>query len=84
MAIGPGRKPSKGILDSSRESFMKLMIAATVLSVVSASLAVAQQQPPDQAGPAVAQQRPANQAGRPWRSSNRQTRSLERMKAPSA
>jgi TRAP transporter TAXI family solute receptor len=42
---------------------MKLMIAATVLSVVSASLAVAQQQPPDQAGPAVAQQRPANQAG---------------------
>jgi len=42
---------------------MKLMIAATVLSIVSASLAVAQQQPPDQGGQAVAQQRPPNRVG---------------------
>ncbi len=42
---------------------MKLMFAATVLCILSASLAVAQQQPPDQAGPAVAQQRPQNQVG---------------------
>jgi uncharacterized protein len=42
---------------------MKLMLAATVLCIVSASLAVAQQQPPDQVGPAVAQQRPPNRVG---------------------
>jgi TRAP-type uncharacterized transport system substrate-binding protein len=43
---------------------MKLMIAATVLSVVSASLAVAQQRPANQAGPAVAQQRQPDQIAR--------------------